>query len=385
MNALASHDGAQRRRSNFFRDTPRDPEASTTHEALEAQALALVRASLEADALDNRRDLRPADMDRMLSAAKGKLRGMSERELRGISASSAVLKTLTDYSLSAAPVADPRLQAALALDVGRDNPAGADGSNGLTARLLRADLERAERIASSARYDGMGGERLSQSDLQNMASARAAALSYGMPWALDNPELLKLGAGAIKTLHEAGVRRETFERMTSDRVGIRAETAVNFAGWAKRHALTPEQTNRLMDSTSDLHENLTRALSLDERRKAQQDLDRALDKFVKGPNTPEARRALEEERMRHARTEQQREQVRANTRELEQVVQQTQAKAVKAETTEKLEDDLYAQAAAAPDAKPQATKKAEAGTVAPVDGGSTKTAVVATKPAAPKV
>ena len=195
MNALAPHDGAERRRANFFRNVALEPKATVEHEALEAQALNLVRASLEANALDNRRDLRPADMDRMLSAAKGKLRGMSERELRGISASSGSLKTLTDYSLSAAPVADTRSPAALALAAGREQGVGAEGDNSITARLFRADMDRAERAASSARYDGLGGgERLSHGDLQNMTSARAAAVSLGMPWALNSPELLKLGA-----------------------------------------------------------------------------------------------------------------------------------------------------------------------------------------------
>lgn len=297
MNALAPHDGAQRRRSNFFRDTPRDPEASIPHEALEARALALVRASLEADALDNRRDLRPADMDRMLSAAKGRLRGMSERELRGISASSALLKTLTDYSLSAAPVTELRSPAALAAASERDRAEGGDGASGITARLLRADMERAERLASSARYDGMGGERLSQSDLQNMASARAAALSYGMPWALNNPELLKLGAGAIKTLHEAGIQKERFERMTGAKVGFRAATAVDIAAFAKKHNLTPEQANQLFDKINSGVEIISGG-----NKAIQRELDEATRRYVTGPDTPEARKALEDSYRKHATT-----------------------------------------------------------------------------------
>lgn len=298
MNALATHEGAERRRTNFFRDIAREPEASVALDALKEQALNLVRASLEADALDNRRDLRPDDMDRMLSVAKGKLRGMSERELRGISASSASLKTLTDYSLSAAPVADPRSPAALTLAAERDKLAGADGGNSIAARLLRADMERAERIASSARYDGLGGsERLSPGDLQNMASARSLAVSLGMPWALNNPELLRLGAGAIKTLHDAGVQKERFERMTGDKVGFRAATAVDIAAFAKRHNLTPEQTNRLFDKVSDGVEIISGG-----NKAIQRELDEATRKFVTGPDTPEARKALEESYKKHADT-----------------------------------------------------------------------------------
>lgn len=42
-------------------------------------------------------------------------------------------------------------------------------------------MERAERAASSNRYEGMGGsERLSQGDLQNIAAARSLARDLGM-------------------------------------------------------------------------------------------------------------------------------------------------------------------------------------------------------------
>jgi hypothetical protein len=345
VNALAPHDGGQRRRANFFRDTPRDPETSITHEALEAQALALVRASLEADALDNRRDLRPADMDRMLSAAKGRLRGMSERELRGISASSALLKTLTDYSLSAAPVTDLRSPAALAASAERDRADGVDGANGITARLLRADIERAERLASGARYDGLGGsERLSQSDLQNMASARSAAISLGMPWALNNPELLKLGAGAIKTLHEAGVQRERFERMVGDKVGFRAATAVDIAAFAKKHNLTPEQANALFDKINNGVEIISGG-----NKAIQRDLDEATRRYVTGPDTPEARKALEDSYRKHADTPEKREAAEATTKALQAAAQQTQAdvaarnaKVAKAAEADTKNDDVIA-------------------------------------------
>lgn len=182
----------------------------------------------------------------------------------------------------------------------------------IIAGRLREGSDRGERTASGARFDAMG-----DSVAKRMDDARSLAVTLGMGWAVNNPDLLRLGPGAIKTLHEAGVRRETFERMVSERVGIRAETAVHFAAWARRHHLTPEQTNRLADSTSDLHESLSAGHPPEERRRIQRELDQAFDRYTRGPDTPEARRALEEERMRHARTEQQREQIRANARELE--------------------------------------------------------------------
>ena len=308
---------AQRRYENFFRGTSRDRDPHIAYDALESQALNVVRESIVALALSMRRNLSPADLDRMLSAAQSQLRGMSPEDLRGISPSSAVLKTITDASFAAAPVADPRTQAALMAPTANDPAAGTEPGSTYAARMLRMDIERAERAASSNRYEGMSGsDRLSQSDLQNIAAARSLARDLGMPWAANNPDLLRLGPSAIRTLHDAGVQRQTFERMTSERVGIRAETAVGMAAWAKRQNLTPAETNRIMNSTSDLHEALSAGRPAEERRRVQNDLNESLRRFVERPNTPESRQVLEDERMRHARNEQERERIRAQSRVL---------------------------------------------------------------------
>lgn len=308
---------AQRRFENFFRGTSRDRDPHIAYDALESQALNVVRESIIAHASSLRRTLSPADLDRMLSAAQSQLRGMSPEDLRGISPSSAVLKTITDASFAAAPVADPRTQATLISATANDPAAGAENGGTYAARMLRLDIERAERAASSNRYEGMSGsDRLSQGDLQNMAAARSLARELGMPWAANNPDLLRLGPSAIRTLHDAGVQRQTFERMTSERVGIRAETAVGMAAWAKRQNLTPAETNRIMNSTSDLHESLSAGRPADERRRVQQDLDESLKRFTERPNTVESRQTLEDERMRHARNEQEREAIRQNSRVL---------------------------------------------------------------------
>lgn len=306
---------AQRRYENFFRGTGRDRDPQIAYDSLESQALNIVRESIVAHALSMRRTLSPADLDRMLSAAQSQLRGMSPEDLRGISPSSAVLKTITDASFAAAPVADPQTQAALIAATANDPAAGTEPGNTYAARMLRLDIERAQRAASSNRYEGMSGsDRLSQGDLQNMAAARSLARDLGMPWAANNPDLLRLGPSAIRTLHEAGVQRQTFERMTSERVGIRAETAVGMAAWAKRQNLTPAETNRIMNSTSDLHERLSAGRTPEEQRRVQRELDESLKRFTARPNTAGSRQALEDDRIRHARNEQEREQIRQNTR-----------------------------------------------------------------------
>ncbi len=325
---------AERRSANFFRGTSRDPHIA--YDALEAQALNVVRESIIAHAHGLHRNLSPSDLDRMLSAAQSQLRGLSPEDLRGISPSSAILKTITDASFAAAPVADPRTQATLLAATANDPAAGIEGSSTFAARMMRFDMERAER-ASSSRFDGMGGDRLTQGDLQNIAAARSLARDLGMPWAANNPDLLRLGPSAIRTLHDAGVQRQTFERMTSERVGIRAETAVGMAAWAKRQNLTPVETNRIMNSTSDLHERLSAGRTPEEQRRVQRELDESLKRFTERPNSAESRQALEDERMRHARTEQEREQIRQNSRVLAEAekanVAAAQTTAAAAQTT----------------------------------------------------
>jgi hypothetical protein len=307
VTAPAIQDSTQQRSANFFRGTRREREPQVAFDSLEAHVLTLVSASLEADARSNHRDLSPADLSQMLAAAKGKLRGMSAEDLRGISPSS--LKSITDYSFSAVRVGDVRqanLAAAAALEQGK----GADAGATLAARMVRMAMER-ERT-SSARYSDLGGgERLSQSDLQNMAAARAAANDLGMLWALNNPELLKLGAGAIKTLHEAGVQRERFERITGKSVGFDASTAVEIAAFAKRHKLTPEQTNKLYDKISDGVEVISGG-----DRKIQLELRDATRAYVTGPDTPEAREALKQAWHRHAGTPEKEEAATTSTQAL---------------------------------------------------------------------
>lgn len=315
---------AQRRYENFFRGTSRDRDPPIAYDALESQALNIVRESIIAHASSLRRTLSPADFDRMLSAAQSQLRGMSPEDLRGISPSSAVLKTITDASLAAVPVADPRTQAALIAATANDPATGTESGSALSARMLRMDIERAERAASSNRYEGMSGsDRLSQGDLQNIAAARSLARDLGMSWAANNQELLRLGPSAIKTLHEAGVQRERFERMTGGRVGFRAGTAVDIAAFAKRHNLTPEQTNGLYDRINNGVETISGG-----NRAIQRELDEATRRYVTTPDSPESRRALEDAYRRHADTPEKRRAAEDVTRALIAPTRQRDAAAI---------------------------------------------------------
>lgn len=330
---------AQRRYENFFRGTGRDRDPQIAYDSLESQALNIVRESIVAHALSMRRTLSPADLDRMLSAAQSQLRGMSPEDLRGISPSSAVLKTITDASFAAAPVADPQTRAALIAATANDPAAGTEPGNTYAARMLRLDIERAQRAASSNRYEGMSGsDRLSQGDLQNIAAARSLARDLGMSWAANNQELLRLGPSAIKTLHEAGVQRERFERMTGGRVGFRAGTAVDIAAFAKRHNLTPEQTNGLYDRINNGVETISGG-----NRAIQRELDEATRRYVTTPDSPESRRALEDAYRRHADTPEKRRAAEDVTRALIAPTRQRDAAAIaNLRTEERTEADRQA-------------------------------------------
>lgn len=339
MNALATDD-ADRRRANFYGGTMRDPDANAITKDQVAHAIVSI---MTADSAGGQIDTALASTiaGQVLPSVIKQFAGMAPEQLSSQPAFRSMLQLyIAPSSTDERTAAQKRLQTANVTSA--DFAAASRAADtGLAPPLLGRRGADSGSPSSFARTAEMGGT-VSAETARMMDQARGEAMRLGMPWALNNPELLKLGAGAIKTLHEAGVRRETFERMTSDRVGIRAETAVNFAGWAKREKLTPEQTNRLMDRTSDLHESLTRDLPVDERRKVQRDLDQSLNKFLTGANTPEARRELEEQRMKHARTEGQREQIRANTKELATATQRHSTAAAQAAAADAKNDDLIA-------------------------------------------
>ncbi|MGO9547286.1 MAG: hypothetical protein ACLPPF_21150 [Rhodomicrobium sp.] len=241
--------------------------------------------------------------------------------------------------------------------------------------------------ARGGRYGDLGAGELSHSDLQNMAAARAIAHELGMGWALNNPELLRLGPAAIKTLHDAGVQRERFERMTGKSVGFDASTAVEIAAFARRHNLTPEQTNKLYDKISDGVEVISGG-----NKAIQRELDVATDRYVTGADTPEARRALREAYEKHADTPEKKQAAADATQAHFEAAERDRADVAvrnsdvavrdvaKAQAIAK-SDDLDAGlgiAAATPEPKKE-TKAADAGKTA------TKTVAAQSKAIAPKV
>ncbi|MFX8351106.1 hypothetical protein ABTL64_19520, partial [Acinetobacter baumannii] len=69
------------------------------------------------------------------------------------------------------------------------------GNRDSASQLARLEFMRSE-MSSAARLREMGSERLSTAERALVASATSEAMRLGMPWALNNPELLRLGPSA---------------------------------------------------------------------------------------------------------------------------------------------------------------------------------------------
>lgn len=303
----AQPQSALRRYARFFHGTMRDPlEVSGDHDhhslmrterapnsALELEALRVIRSNLQAKALtQGGLKLSESQLGAMLHAAQHTLRGMTDDQLKAVASSGSALEMIVATSFNAVPITDATHRAALeAAALAADTTTRDNASHLARLEFMRATMSSAERLRE------MGVERLSTAERALVASATAEAMRLGMPWALNNPELLRLGPSAIKTLHEAGVRRERFERMTGDKVGFRASTAVAIAAYARRHNLTPDETNALFDRINHGAEVISGG-----NRNIQRELDEATRKYATGPDTPEARRELEEAWRRHADT-----------------------------------------------------------------------------------
>jgi CRISPR/Cas system CSM-associated protein Csm2 small subunit len=132
--------------------------------------------------------------------------------------------------------------------------------------------------------------------------------------------------------------------MVGDKVGFRAATAVDIAAFAKKHNLTPEQANALFDKINNGVEIISGG-----NKAIQRDLDEATRRYVTGPDTPEARKALEDSYRKHADTPEKREAAEATTKALQAAAQQTQAdvaarnaKVAKAAEADTKNDDVIA-------------------------------------------
>jgi len=390
VTALATQDAAQRRLANFFRGTMRDPswhaDGSLIQHSNEtgafsneqiAQAVVAIMRGPSGDG--------PFDPI-MASGIAGQLALTVNTHLRGVDpaqlAANGTFKQLVSQRLDGNDANRSIESAAQMLrhaNVTSADSAAAQALLGDRATIVavrfREGIDRAER--SSARYDVMA-----DTVAKRMDDARTLAVTLGMGWAVNSPELLRLGPGAIQTLHDAGVHRERFERMTGERVGFRAATAVDIAAFARRHNLTPEQTNRLYDRISDGVEIISGG-----DRRIQRELDDATRRYVNGTDTPEARRALEEAYRRHADTPEKKKAAESTPQAIIAPTQRDIAAvaARNADVAARNDSGVRADATETRVAAKEDDLDARVGVAGEAPKPAKKTAEVQAKPAAPKV
>lgn len=132
-------------------------------------------------------------------------------------------------------------------------------------RLAATERSQAQKTAQSlmaqdrrARGDGGSSARftsLKESSNTEYLASRELARSLGMSWALDSPDLLRLGPNAIRTLHVVGYDKQVFDDMTK-RGKFKADQVVAIAGFAQRNNLTPEEAKEFAKSATDVSEGV---------------------------------------------------------------------------------------------------------------------------------
>lgn len=97
--------------------------------------------------------------------------------------------------------------------------------------------------ASGARFDGMGVQGFTQTQLQ----ARELATKLGLGWATNNPDLLRLGPSAIQVLADVHLQKESYERFKHG--GLDDKAIVGGARWAKRIGTDYNEFSKTFDAT----------------------------------------------------------------------------------------------------------------------------------------
>jgi hypothetical protein len=393
---------AQRRSANFFRATMRDPahraEPKSANEPLEAIALPVIRSHLEAHAQSLGRTLGGADLDRMLAAAQSYLRSLPRDQLQGFSASSALMKTITDASFAAAPAPDARTAAALA--AAQAQGTSTETSNGIAGRF-RDGLERGA-VGSGARFAGMSGERTSPELAVMMQAAASEAIRLGIPWAATRPELLRLGAAAVRAIADVNLKEQSYQRLRTDG-RFEVKDVVTFANYAKSKGIKdanqaagavadfvqlgqdPAEQQRLKDAVVGFMKASNEAGVAPHDPAAQQRLqqagatyrDAAKDVAKRSPDAADTTRRLED-----ANRVPQEFRATATTIAAKAIIEvdKNDAKVVKA-NVRSAEDDAALAALAAPDTKPGTTSAAQP----PAEKRAAPNATPPTpKPASPK-
>jgi hypothetical protein len=255
-----------RRRANFFRGTkmqnpPFDPIrndsslGATKHDGGNSylvnrggqfvqDAVALIVQSLGLPVLP------PGQLAAIVDRALPALRGMSARDLAGLSPSSAIIASI---ALSAAAPALPpnaveklkREYLARSLDGTGKTLADASRDEGGRLPLSRFD---GRGFGSSNVYAGLAGtDQYTQGDRLKIAEARTIADRYGMGW-LGSSELLAIGAAGVKAIGEVHLREQSYKRLRTEG-RFEAKDVVTLAGYAKSKGI--KDANKLANAAAD--------------------------------------------------------------------------------------------------------------------------------------
>jgi hypothetical protein len=109
---------------------------------------------------------------------------------------------------------------------------------------------------NSARFDsisGVAGKAGDYSSPAGQAYMRNFAAQVGVPWAANNPELLRLGPAALQTLADVHLRQDIYNRLTKE-AGFKAKDVVGIARLAKEKGV---DANKLGGDIADSVRNLS--------------------------------------------------------------------------------------------------------------------------------
>jgi hypothetical protein len=113
------------------------------------------------------------------------------------------------------------------------------------------------RYGAPAANDGSAGNGKEMSSYERqqteqMGKALALAEKYGLGWAANNPDLLRLGPSAIQALADVKLQQESYQRFQKG--GLSAKTIVDGARWAKKNGVDLNEASRAYEGT---HQQLT--------------------------------------------------------------------------------------------------------------------------------
>lgn len=128
---------------------------------------------------------------------------------------------------------------------------------------------------TSARFDAVANIKGDWSSPAGQSYMRDFAIQHGVPWAANNPDILRLGPSAITAMADVQLKQETFQRMTKEGQ-FKAKDVVTMSKFAKKEGLDANDLgNTLVDSNRALatdHNGRVDHKKLEELRKAEIDV-----------------------------------------------------------------------------------------------------------------